>query len=109
MRKATIDKATLDKLLEGVDSKNLQSMFTDVGLFGQLKKALAERMLQAELSPHLAQQRNAPDQTRNRKNDSSKKSKLAAETRLTLDILREQDGSFKIPVDRQTPTVFARL
>lgn len=44
----TIDPATLDKLLEGVNLSDLQSMFSDAGLFGQLKKALAERMLQAE-------------------------------------------------------------
>ncbi len=49
----TIDKATLDKLLEGVDPNNPQAMFTDARLFGQLKKALAERVLQAELSHHL--------------------------------------------------------
>jgi hypothetical protein len=49
----TIDKTTLDKLLEGVDPSNPQSMFTDAGLFGQPKKALAERMLQAELTHHL--------------------------------------------------------
>ena len=91
----TIDKATLDKLLEGVDPNNPQSMFADAGLFGQLKKALAERMLQAELSHHLGQQRNAPEPTRNHKNGSSKKSKLATETRLTLDIPRDRDGSFE--------------
>jgi hypothetical protein len=44
----TIDNATLDKLLEGVNPSDPQSMFSDAGLFGQLKKALAERMLQAE-------------------------------------------------------------
>jgi transposase-like protein len=91
----TIDKATLDKLLEGVDPSNPQSMFTDAGLFGQLKKALAERMLQAELTHHLEQQRNAPEQTRNHRNGSSKKSVLAAETKLTLDIPRDRDGSFE--------------
>lgn len=91
----TIDKTTLDKLLEGVDPNNPQSMFTDAGLFGQLKKALAERMLQAELSHHLDQQRNAPEPTRNHRNGSSKKSVLAAETKLTLDIPRDRDGSFE--------------
>jgi putative transposase len=91
----TIDKATLDKLLEGVDPNNPQSMFTDAGLFGQLKKALAERMLQAELSHHLERQRNAPEVARNHRNGSSKKSVLAAETRLTLDIPRDRDGSFE--------------
>jgi transposase-like protein len=91
----TIDKATLDKLLEGVDPNNPQSMFTDAGLFGQLKKALAERMLQAELSHHLERQRNAPEPSRNHRNGSSKKSVLAAETKLTLDIPRDRDGSFE--------------
>jgi putative transposase len=91
----TIDKATLDKLLEGVDPSNPQSMFTDAGLFGQLKKALAERMLQAELTHHLEQQRSAPEPTRNHRNGSSKKSVLAAETKLTLDIPRDRDGSFE--------------
>jgi putative transposase len=91
----TIDKATLDKLLEGVDPSNPQSMFTDAGLFGQLKKALAERMLQAELTHHLEQQRNGPEPTRNHRNGSSKKSVLAAETKLELDIPRDRDGSFE--------------
>ncbi|MET3133589.1 putative transposase [Oxalobacteraceae bacterium GrIS 1.11] len=91
----TIDKAMLDKLLEGVDPSNPQSMFTDAGLFGQLKKALAERMLQAELSHHLEQQRSGPEPSRNHRNGSSKKSVLAAETRLTLDIPRDRDGSFE--------------
>ena len=91
----TIDKATLDKLVEGVDPHNPQSMFTDAGLFGQLKKALAERMLQAELTHHLEQQRNAPEPTRNHRNGSSKKSVLAAETKLELNIPRDRDGSFE--------------
>ena len=91
----TIDNATLDKLLEGIDPNNPQAMFTDAGLFGQLKKALAERMLQAELSHHLEQQRSAPDATRDHRNGSSKKSVLAAESRLTLDIPRDRDGSFE--------------
>lgn len=91
----TFDKATLDQLLAGVDPSNPQSMFTDAGLFGQLKKALAERMLQAELSHHLEQQRNAPEPIRNHRNGSSKKSVLAAETKLTLDIPRDRDGSFE--------------
>ena len=36
----TIENATLDKLLEGVDPLNPQSIFTDAGVFGQLKKRL---------------------------------------------------------------------
>ena len=52
-------------------------------------------MLQAELSHHLEQQRNGPEPTSNPRNGSSKKSVLAAETKLELDIPRDRDGSFE--------------
>jgi hypothetical protein len=64
-------KTSLDKLLARVDPKDPQSTFTDAGLFGQLKKALAERMLQAELDHYLAQQRQASEPVRNHKNGTS--------------------------------------
>lgn len=76
----TIDQATLGKLLEGVNPSDPQSIFSDAGLFGQLKKALAERMLQAELNHHLEQQRSSTMPTRNHKNGSSKKTVLTTET-----------------------------
>ena len=84
-------------------------MFTDAGRFGQLKKALPERMLQAELTHHLAQQRSGPEPTRNHRNGSSKKSVLAAETKLELDIPRDRDGSFEPQlVARRPSTAFSR-
>ena len=46
----TLDPTILDKLLEGINPSDPQSLFSDAGLFGQLKKALAERMLQASAS-----------------------------------------------------------
>ena len=52
-------------------------------------------MLQTELSHHLEQQRNGPEPTSNPRNGSSKKSVLAAETKLELDIPRDRDGSFE--------------
>ena len=64
-RMTTIDPSTLDKLLEGVNPSDPQSMFSDAGLFGQLKKALAERMLQAELNHHLEQQQENRADNRN--------------------------------------------
>ena len=42
----------LDELLKGQDPKTVLS---SAGLFGDLKKALAERMLNAELDHHLSQ------------------------------------------------------
>lgn len=89
------DKAKLDELLGNVDLSDPQSMLAHAGLFGSLKKALAERMLQAELSHHLDQQRSVPEPVRNKRNGSCKKSVLAAETKLKLDIPRDRDGSFE--------------
>lgn len=89
------DKATLNHLLTGVDPNNPQSMFSDAGLFGQLKKALAERMRQAELSHHLEQERSGPEPTRNHRNGSSKKSVLPDDTKLPLDIPRDRGGTFE--------------
>ena len=91
----TLDPSTLDKLLEGVNPSDPQSLFSDAGLLGQLKKALVERMLQAELNHHLEQQCGATTPSRNHKNSSSKKTVLTTETRLALDIPRDRDGSFE--------------
>jgi putative transposase len=45
-----IKKDTLDGLLAGLDP---QSVFAKDGLFDELKKALAERVLNAEIDDHL--------------------------------------------------------
>lgn len=45
-----IKKDTLDQLLSGRDRKDV---FSKDGLFDELKKALAERVLNAELDDHL--------------------------------------------------------
>src|SRR4051794_19968237 len=45
-----IKKGTLDELLSGRDPKEV---FSKDGLFDELKKALAERVLNAELDEHL--------------------------------------------------------
>lgn len=50
-RKApVIPDAVLDQLLAGLDAK---TAFDQNGLLDQLKKALAERVLQAEMDHHL--------------------------------------------------------
>ena len=46
-----IKKDTLDQLLSGIDPKDV---FSKDGLFDELKKALAKRVLNAELDDHLA-------------------------------------------------------
>ena len=44
----------LDQLLAQVSRKDAESLLGESGLIGQLKKQLAERMLAAELTHHLA-------------------------------------------------------
>jgi hypothetical protein len=44
----------IDQLLTQVQNKDAESVLGESGLAGQLKKQLAERMLAAELSHHLA-------------------------------------------------------
>jgi hypothetical protein len=66
-----IKKDTLDQLLEGRDP---QAVFSKDGLFDELKKALAERVLNAELDDHLDSE--AADGAKNRRNGYSKKTVL---------------------------------
>jgi len=62
----------LDQLLSQVPSKDAQSLLGETGLAGQLKKRLAERRLEAELSHHVKQQ-SAPGETDNHRNGSRAK------------------------------------
>jgi putative transposase len=51
MTTSSINPALLDELLKGQDPK---SVLSSHGLFGELKKALAERILNAEMDHHLS-------------------------------------------------------
>src|SRR5260364_469362 len=62
----------IDPLLSQVQSKDAESLLGESGLAGQLKKRLGERMLEAELSHHLAEQ-NAQGKTGDHRNGSSAK------------------------------------
>jgi putative transposase len=84
-----IDKALLDQLLTGRDPKEL---FAKDGLLDDLKKALSERILNAELDEHLGSERDAG--TANRRNGSSKKTVLTGSTKLTIAVPRDREGSF---------------
>ena len=70
-KKSTIPPELLDKLLAGRDP---QSIFSREGLFDELKKAMAERILNAELEHHL----DTPEEeaTGNHKNGTSSKTVL---------------------------------
>jgi putative transposase len=79
----------LDQLLAGRDPK---TVLDSGGLIAELKKALAERMLNAEMDVHLEQPAEA--ETGNHRNGSSPKRVLTPEGELTLSIPRDRHGRF---------------
>ena len=84
-----IKKDTLDQLLDGRDPKEV---FDKDGLFDELKKALAERVLNAELDNHLESE--APAGRRNHRNGHSKKTVLTETAKLDIRIPRDREGTF---------------
>jgi hypothetical protein len=84
-----IKKDTLDDLLAGRDPK---AVFSKDGLFDELKKALAERVLNAELDDHLDNE--AAEGFRNRRNGSSKKTVLTETAKIDIRIPRDREGTF---------------
>lgn len=84
-----IEKELLDQLLAGRDPGEV---FAKDGLLDDLKKALSERILNAELDEHLDEDRGGG--RTNRRNGSSKKSVLTGTSKLSLDIPRDRSGTF---------------
>jgi putative transposase len=82
-------KELLDQLLAGRDPK---TVLDSTGLMGDLKKALAERMLNAEMDVHLTNESEAG--TGNHRNGSSSKTVLTPEGSMELSIPRDRHGRF---------------
>jgi len=92
-----IKKEILDELLKDRDPK---TMFSSDGLLGELKKAFAERVLNAEMDHHLADssQDEVSDgerQPSNHRNGYSKKTVLTENEALELSIPRDRRGTFE--------------
>ena len=84
-----IEKDVLDQLLAGRDP---QELFATGGLLDELKKALSERMLSAELDDHLESE--GAEGAINRRNGSSRKTMLTGTSKVTLDVPRDRAGTF---------------
>src|ERR1700720_4148361 len=84
-----IEKELLDQLLAGRDPN---AVFAKDGLLDDLKKALSERILNAELDEHLDGER--VEGGANRRNGHSKKSVLTGTSKMTLSIPRDRAGTF---------------
>jgi putative transposase len=84
-----IKHEVLDELLAGRDPK---TVFESDGLLGELKKALAERMLNAEMDHHLC--REDEQDAGNHRNGASSKTVLTDSGKLELSIPRDRHGRF---------------
>ncbi len=88
-----IKKELADELLKDFDPKQV---FASEGLMAELKKALAERMLNAEMDHHLYEEASAePDRGArvNHRNGYSKKSVLTDNGAMDLEIPRDRRGT----------------
>jgi putative transposase len=81
-----IPDALLDQLLAGVDPK---TAFDPNGLIDSLKKALAERVLNAEMDHHLA-----GEEPGNRRNGYGKKTVITDTGAIELTVPRDRQASF---------------
>ena len=84
-----IKKEVLDELLAGSAGKD---PFGKDGLLDELKKALAERALNAEMDHHLAVE--AEGGRHNHRNGYSKKSVLTDTSKIAIEIPRDRAGTF---------------
>jgi putative transposase len=84
----------LDQLLAQASGKDAESLLGESGLIGQLKKQLAERMLAAELSHHLANEEPGAG-AGNHRNGSSPKTVLTPAGALDLNIPRDRLATFE--------------
>ena len=81
-----IPDAVLDQLLAGADPK---TVFDPNGLLDDLKKALAERVLNAEMDHHLA-----GEEPGNRRNGYGKKTVITDTGRIELEVPRDRQARF---------------
>lgn len=84
-----IDPTLVDELLKGQDP---QTVLSSEGLLGDLKKALAERMLDAEMDVHLASEEEQA--AGNHRNGHSGKRVLTDSGAIPLSIPRDRHGRF---------------
>jgi putative transposase len=87
--KTRLTPELLDQLLDGADAK---TAFEKNGLFDELKKALAERVLNAEMDHHLEGE--AASGASNRRNGQCRKTVLTESGSIELEIPRDRNASF---------------
>src|SRR6186713_1237149 len=93
--KSSITPEVLDQLLANYEKP--EDLTGDDGLFKQLKKALIERALGAELSEHLGYEKGDPAGrgSGNSRNGASAKTVLTEEGEIEIAVPRDRAGSFE--------------
>jgi putative transposase len=91
----TIKPGLLDELLAGYEKP--EDLLGEEGLFKQLKKALLERALGAELSGHLGYEKGDPSGrgSGNNRNGYSPKSVLTEDGEIDIAVPRDRNGTFE--------------
>lgn len=91
----TITPKMLDALLEGCERP--EDLLGDGGLMSELKRALMQRMLGAELTEHLGYEHGAvpPAEQPNRRNGASRKTVRGQDGAMEIAVPRDRDGSFE--------------
>lgn len=90
-----IDESLLDELLKGCERP--EDLLGDGGLMKDLKKALMQRMLGAELTEHLGYEhgQEPPVVQTNRRNGASRKTVKSEDGALEIEVPRDREGSFE--------------
>ena len=103
-----IKNEILDELLKDKDPKTI---FSSEGLLGELKKALAERVLNAEMDHHLADSTqdevSEGEKPGNRRNGYS--DRVVRERGDGASDTARSSQQFRAAADRQVPASFSRL
>jgi putative transposase len=90
-----IDTKLLDELLKGY--KKPEDLWGEKGIFGQIQKAMMERVLEDEMKFHLGYDKHSPDgiNTGNSRNGKSKKKIITENDSLNIDIPRDRNSEFE--------------
>ena len=91
----SIDPKLLDELLKGY--KKPEDLWGEKGIFGQIQKAMMERVLEDEMKFHLGYDKHSAEgnNTGNSRNGKSRKTIITDNDSLNIDIPRDRNGEFE--------------
>lgn len=100
------DSVLLDQLMKDYDPSNPSMLIGRDGLLNDLKKALIERAMKAELDIHLGYKKNQPALADNYRNGCSSKTVITDEDKITIDVPRDRESSFQPQIVKKSQRTF---